>query len=213
MNVEAPRLRALIERSSIAQAAGPDEQRECCGLCGLPIPPEHRHVLDLRHRELRCACRACSLLFDHSAAGGGHWRLIPDRCVRLDDLRLDELDWLALGIPVGIAFFVRDGERARVSAFYPSPAGATESRLPLEAWSTIEANNPALASIEPDVEALLVDRTGATARAYIVGLEACYRLVAVVRAHWRGFTGGDAVWRELERFFAALDARGAQEPA
>lgn len=220
----AARLRALIERASAgagaerasasAAAAEPggvtDDATEHCGLCGLPIPDQHRHVLDLEKRELHCACRACSILFDHSAAGGHHFRLIPDRCVALDGLKLDDLAWRALGIPVEMAFFVRHGKTDRVQAFYPSPAGATESQLGLDAWQELEAANPTLAQIEPDVEALLVNRTRGGTEAFVVGIDHCYRLVAVVRAHWRGFTGGEDVWRQIDAFFARLrDLAGA----
>ncbi len=45
-----------------------------------------------------------------------------------------------------------------MQAYYPSPMGATESLLRLEAWKELEAANPVLATLEPDVEALLVDR-------------------------------------------------------
>ena len=40
-------------------------------------------------------------------------------------------------------------------AFYPSPVGATESLLPLDTWDEITARYPELASIKPDVEAIL----------------------------------------------------------
>jgi hypothetical protein len=186
-------------------ATGAEDDAEHCGLCGLPIPDQHRHVLDVDRHELHCACRACSILFDHSGAGGHHYRLIPDRRDVLE-VDLDDLAWRALGIPVEMAFFVRESETERVRAFYPSPAGATESELPLEAWGEIETANPALAELESDVEALLVNRTGPATEAFVVGIDQCYRLVAVVRTHWQGFTGGAEVWREIEDFFSRLRA-------
>jgi hypothetical protein len=208
------RLRTFIERASaIGTRAAPgarDSREERCGMCGVPLPLQHRHVLDLGRRELQCACRACSLLFDHAASGGRHYRLVPERRMRLEDFRLDDLTWSALGLPVEVAFFVRDGKRRRVTAFYPSPAGPTESTLPLHAWNEVEEENPALAGLEPDVEALLVNRTGGRTQAFIVGVDECYRLVAVVRQHWRGFGGGDQVWEEITRFFASLDGRTEQ---
>jgi hypothetical protein len=99
-----------------------------------------------------------------------------------------------------------------VSALYPSPAGATESLLPLEAWSSIVQNNPELNQLEPDVEALLVNRVGqargsAAAEYYIVPIDACYKLVGLIRIHWRGLSGGTELWREIGDFFAELRAK------
>ena len=45
-----------------------------------------------------------------------------------------------------------------VVALYPSPAGATECELDLEAWDELVAANPVLDDLEPDVEALIVNR-------------------------------------------------------
>lgn len=207
---DAPHLRALIERAGAlpaAPAAGARHTAERCGLCGLPVPAEHRHVLDLASRELQCACRACAVLFDHTAAGGRHFRLVPRVCRRAPGPELDGLDWRALGIPVRMAFFVRDGATGAVSAFYPSPAGATRAELEMAEL----AEHPALAGLEPDVEGLLARRADGRTTAFVVGLEDCYRLVAVLRAHWRGFTGGAVVWTELERFFAELERRAESQ--
>ena len=44
----------------------------------------------------------------------------------------------------------------RTAAFYPSPVGATESLLPADTWVEVMAANPLFASLEPDVEALLL---------------------------------------------------------
>jgi hypothetical protein len=43
---------------------------------------------------------------------------------------------------------------------YPSPAGATESLLPLESEQALADDNPVLRQLDPDVEALLVNRVG-----------------------------------------------------
>jgi hypothetical protein len=206
----APRLRALIEQATPpapAPARAAIERRERCELCGMSLAEVHRHVVDLAQRQLLCACRACQVLFDHDAAGGQHYRLVPDRCVRLEELRLDDLAWRSLDLPVDVAFFLRDGDTGRVTALYPSPAGCTESQLELAAWSEIESDNPSLAQMRADVEALLVNRAGGARDAFVVGIDECYRLVALVRRHWRGFGGGDVVWQELARFFERLDAR------
>ena len=45
-------------------------------------------------------------------------------------------------VPIELAFFFKSGSPGKVSAFYPGPAGATESLLSLEAWGDIEQENP-----------------------------------------------------------------------
>jgi Family of unknown function (DUF5947) len=198
-----PRLRRLAQRA--AETAS--EQQEYCELCGLPVPAEHRHVINLQTRELLCACRACSVLFDRRAAGGGHFRLVPDRRLVLERFELSDLTWEQLRIPVEMAFFFNSSAAERVMAFYPSPMGATESRLELSTWQEVERANPVLASMEPDVEALLVNRAKGARRHWIVPVEDCYRLVALIRTQWRGFTGGKEVWAGIDGFFADLDRR------
>jgi Family of unknown function (DUF5947) len=205
--VAGSRLRQLAQRSSEQRAAAQEAALEVCDLCGEPIPAEHRHLLDLSSRELKCACQACRLLFDRPAAGGDHYRLIPDRRLALVDFELDEPTWAGLAIPVEMAFFFRNTQAERVSAFYPSPAGPTESLLGLEAWTEIEEANPVLGTMEPDVEALLVNRARGARQHFLVPLEDCYRLVALIRTHWRGLSGGKQVWTELEAFFEALEGR------
>jgi hypothetical protein len=202
-DLASPRLRALAER----RADAPAELQEHCELCSVPIPGEHRHLLDLDSRELMCACRACSLLFDRGAAGGSHYRLVPDRRVALTEFELDDLAWERLRIPVEMAFFFHDSAAGRVMAFYPGPMGATESRLELSAWQEIEEANPLLHTLQPDVEALLVNRARGARRQWLVPIEDCYRLVAVIRTRWRGFTGGKEVWLEIDGFFAELDTK------
>ena len=125
-----PRLQRLAQRP---QQPG-DQPAEECELCGRPISPEHRHVLDLEDRNLLCACRACALLFDRRAAGGGHWRLVPERRLRLDEFQMPDELWEELRIPVDMAFFFNNTSAGRVMAYYPSPMGPTESELELEAW-------------------------------------------------------------------------------
>jgi hypothetical protein len=76
--------------------------------------------------------------------------------------------------------------------------------LRLDAWEDLERANPVLQSLEPDVEALLVNRARGAREHYIVPIEDPYRLVALIRSRWRGLTGGQEVWEEIENFFARL---------
>jgi hypothetical protein len=103
-----------------------------------------------------------------------------------------------------MAFFFANSRAGRVMAFYPSPAGPTESLLELDTWDEIERANPALADVEPDVEALLVNRARGARDYFVVPIDDCYRLVALIRTHWRGFTGGSEVWDEIAGFFGEL---------
>ena len=100
-----------------------------------------------------CACRGCCLLFTPDGAGGGRFRAVPDRYLVVPRLHADAAQWDALQIPVSVAFFFLNSTLDQVAAFYPSPAGATESLLPLDAWDEIVAANPELATLRPDVEA------------------------------------------------------------
>jgi hypothetical protein len=197
------RLRRLAQQSTGEREA----TLERCELCSAPIPAEHRHLLDVRSRELMCACRPCTILFDRRAASAGHYRLVGDRRLTLADFELDDLMWEELRLPVDMAFFFHSSAAERVMAFYPSPMGPTESLLGLEAWQALEAANPVLRTLDPDVEALLVNRARDARQHWIVPIDECYSLVGLIRTRWRGLTGGTELWQELGRFFERLDAR------
>ncbi len=89
----------------------------------------------------------------------------------------------------------------------PSPAGATESLLTFEAWEQIAKENATLETMESDVEALLVNRLGANNECFCVSIDECYKLVGLIRMHWRGLSGGTTVWAEIGQFFEGLKGR------
>jgi len=196
---------AQLARAPTEPSAAVSEER--CDLCGDPVEPAHRHLVDVETRRLMCACRPCALLFDRPAAGGGHLRLVPTPRERLEDFTLDDATWAALRIPVEMAFFLHSSTAGRVVALYPSPLGTTESLLELEAWGELERANPPLRELEPDVEALLVCRAHGLRQHWRVPIDDCYELSGIVRSRWRGFGGGEDVWRALERFFDDLPRR------
>jgi hypothetical protein len=178
--------------------------QESCDLCGEPIATEHRHLLDLTSREMLCACRACAILFDSPAAGRGARRLIPTRYQYLTDFRMTDAQWESLSIPVHMAFFVRNTAAQRVLALYPSPAGPTESLLTLETWEELEQHNTVLRQMEPDVEALLLNRIRDTREYFLAPIDECYKLVGIIRSTWKGLSGGPEVQRQIDQFFALL---------
>jgi len=181
--------------------------KERCDLCGSDVADEHAHLLEVEKRRLVCVCQACAILFDGGA--GQRYRRVPTRIRYLEGFRMSDGQWESLLVPINMAFFFRSTASGIVTAMYPSPAGATESQLPLDTWRQIEDENPVLQSLEPDVEALLVNRLGEQRgfpvnRYYLLPIDQCFKLVGLVRTHWRGLSGGSELWQQLERYFAEL---------
>jgi Family of unknown function (DUF5947) len=183
---------------------------EHCELCSAAVRSEHAHLIELPQRRVLCACTACALLF--GGRSDAKFKLVPRDVRRLVNFQMTDAEWDGLLIPINLAFFVLSGTDSRVSALYPSPAGATESLLPLETWSNIVQTNPVLGQMRPEVEALLVNRVGhargaSQAEYFVAPIDECFRLVGLIRMHWRGLSGGEDVWREIGNFFAALRSR------
>jgi hypothetical protein len=187
-------------------------------MCAAEIPADHGHVADLEQSTLMCACRACYLLFTHSQAGRGRYRAVPDRYLSDPARPLSVADWDALEIPVGLAFFLRSsrpGQAGEVTGFYPSPAGATECRLDLQAWQRIAESHPMLTAAAPDVEAILISRGEAGVDCFLVPIDACYELAGRMRLHWRGFDGGSEARASIAEFLEGVRSRSrafSQEP-
>jgi Family of unknown function (DUF5947) len=182
---------------------------ERCELCSAEVASDHPHLIEPGSRKLLCTCNACAILF---GGMGTKYKRVPRRVLALADFHLSDGQWESLMVPISMAFFFRSTPDRRVVAFYPSPAGATESLLPLETWKDIEADNPILRSVEPDVEALFVNRVGhargfAAPEYYVLPIDECYKLVGVIRAKWRGLSGGTEVWQEIAHFFDRLKQR------
>ena len=186
---------------------------ERCELCGTAVAAEHEHLLETSNRRLACACQACAILFSASqgqvSRPGGHtYKRVPSRFLSLPDFRMTGAQWESLLVPINMAFFFESSTAAKVMAVYPSPAGATESLLPLETWGQIVADNPELESMEPDVEALLVNRlaAGRAHQYFLLPIDQCFKLVGLVRLNWRGLSGGAEMWQALDQFFSTLTA-------
>ena len=183
---------------------------EHCELCSANLAHEHPHLVELASRQILCACDACALLFD--GMEGARYKRVSRRAQYLTDFELTDGQWESLLIPINMAFFFRSSLEGRVIALYPSPAGAVESLLPLDAWNEIAESNPALRALRPDIEALLVNRVGhahdmARAEYFIAPIDECYKLVGLIRANWKGLSGGAEVWTEIARFFSDLRSK------
>jgi Family of unknown function (DUF5947) len=174
---------------------------ERCDLCGRELASDHDHIIEPAARRLTCVCGACAILFSATTTR----KRVPRRVRALTDFRLTDAQWDELRLPIDLAFFVKSTPHDRAVANYPSPAGATESLLPLEAWNEIVGDNPILATMEPDVEALLVNRVGhERSECFLVPIDQCFRLVGLIRMRWTGLSGGADVWSAITGFFDEL---------
>ncbi|QDU99169.1 DUF5947 family protein [Lignipirellula cremea] len=191
------------------RAQRPAQPVERCEMCSAVLASAHQHLLEPQSRRLVCSCDACSMLFPNQP--NLKYRRIPRDARYLADFRLTDAQWDELSIPIDVAFLFFSSPENRVVALYPSPAGPTESLLDLAAWEQIVAANRPLQTMEPDVEALLVNRlasptseTPAEFAYYLAPIDKCFHLVGLIRSHWSGMSGGPAVWTELQAFFVEL---------
>jgi hypothetical protein len=182
------------------------EPQERCDTCGAALEATHAHNFDPATRRIRCACPSCVTLYAKV------YKPVPKRVMNLPNFHITDAQWDDLMIPISLAFFSLSTHAQRTVALYPGPAGAAESLLRLEAWEEIVAANADLRGLQPDVEALLVNRVGNTRDYFIVPIDECYKLVGLIRLHWRGLSGGVKVWGEIAAFFEKLRAKGERCP-
>jgi len=199
---------------TLRQLARRERPLERCELCSAGIRPDHSHLIELAQRKLLCTCEPCAILF---SGQGVKFKRVPRRVLSNPGFNLSDAEWNGLMVPINMAFFFKSSLENRVIALYPSPAGATESLLALESWNDIVARNPILNEMESDVEGLLVNRLGysrgySAAEYYLLPIDECYKLVGLIRMHWKGLSGGTEVWQELGGYFASLKARSVDVP-
>ncbi len=177
-------------------------EAERCELCSLEVAEQHQHLIDPQARRLLCVCDPCAILF--SGNGETHYRRVPRDSRYLNNFRLSDQAWNGLGIPIGLAFIYRSSVSDQILAVYPSPAGPTESEVDKESWEELIAENPLLAKLSPDIEALLVNRMNGAREYFCAPIDECYKLTGLVRKYWRGFSGSDEGWAQIGQFFARL---------
>jgi hypothetical protein len=204
----------LTTRNSIAtlrRFRKPRPPEERCDLCSASLAPQHQHLIEPAKRNIVCSCDACSILF-----GGGadlRYKLVPRRIENWSDFQMTDLQWQGLGVPIALAFFYYSSQAHEVVSMYPSPAGATEAILPSEAWESLAETNPRVKELSPDVETLLVNRINGARDFYRAPIDECFKLVGLVRANWRGMSGGSELWKQIGAFFEDLNRRSVPTPA
>lgn len=202
--------RAKNPLSTLRRLARPAAAEEQCEFCSVPLGAGHRHLLEVATRKIICSCDPCALRFENVI---GRWRLIPRETRALPGFEISDAEWEGLSLPINLAFFFLSTAAHKTVAMYPSPAGATESTLPLSSWERVCEANPILREMQPEVEALLVNRIGDNRNYYLAPIDVCFELVGLIRVHWRGLSGGDKVWQEIGRFFERLNAESGGAPA
>jgi Family of unknown function (DUF5947) len=185
------------------QAPPPASSTATCELCPIGIGEDHRHLLHLVERRIVCVCETCWSM----RSGDPEFRPPGSRTLWLEDFVLADEIWSAFQIPIGLAFLMRSSVSRAVVALYPSPVGATESELELTAWDALCEANPILAQMEPDAEALIVNRTGDVHQYAIVPVDQCYRMVGLIKSRWEGITGGRGVEEAVGEFFDRVRER------
>ena len=199
---------ALSALERIRSGPPAEDPVDRCEMCAHPIGPDgsfgHSHVVDVEARTLLCTCRPCALLFDHPAAASGRYRLVPDRWMKLNGFSVEHPAWAGLQIPVGLVFVLRSSAAGGPVAFYPGPAGATESLLALDAWADLVSEHRALIEMQEDVEAALVL---GPQECFVVPIDCCYELVGRLRQVWRGFDGGMEARQVLDGFASRVRER------
>jgi uncharacterized protein DUF5947 len=180
--------------------------QEHCDLCAVEVPSEHEHLLHLGDRRILCVCATCWA----QRSGDPELRPTGNRVVWLDGFELPDELWARLEVPIGLAFFMYSSSTDGMVAMYPSPAGATESELELPAWEDLRELNPELQSLEPDAEALVVNRMSEPADFVIAPIDECYALVGAIKMSWEGISGGDAIERAIPTFFERLRKRSGE---
>ena len=183
---------------------------EQCDLCSAPVGSQHEHLVEPASRKIVCACQACAVLF--SGQAGTKYKRVPREGRILNDFDLTDGQWDGLMVPIDMAFFFYSTPLGKLVALYPSSAGPTESLLSLESWEEVAGANPILKKMEPDVEALLVNRVRGAREYYLAPIDECYKLVGLIRANWRGLSGGAEAWKAINDFFAELKTRSKSEP-
>jgi Family of unknown function (DUF5947) len=176
---------------------------ERCDICRTTLPDDHRHLLHLVERRIICSCEPCWALY----SGNAEYRPTGMRMLWLDGFACDAETWASLQIPIGLAFLMRSTTTGTVVAFYPSPAGATESELTLESWAALVAANPVLEQLDTDSEALVVNRMSDPPQYAILPIDQCYGLVGLIKSRWEGISGGGAIESAVPEFFAGVRAR------
>jgi hypothetical protein len=196
----------MVQSSLISKlrkiAIPPAEKKgvEKCVFCGRILEEEHRHLVDLKTMHFMCTCEMCAI----TMAEANGYSPLPQRVLELNDFRMPDELWSDFLIPVNMAFMVSHSSTGNAIAYYPGPAGATQSKLKMEPWGRLVQLNPVLNDLLPDLESLLINRLNDSPQYFIVPVDNCYELIGRIRLSWKGIFGGREVNDTINDFFDKL---------
>jgi hypothetical protein len=130
----------------------------------------HAHLVERATRKFFALVLNVFLL-----GGGERFAALRARADALHDFDLSDDEWEGFRIPIDLAFVFRSTPAQGPVAMYPGRP-ARSSLLAADGWSRLVDANPMLAHLDPDVEALLVNRMNG-ARNTI-----SFRLIAAMRS-------------------------------
>lgn len=190
---------------ALRQLAREKAPAERCDFCSTGLAETHQHLIEPTNRQLICVCEPCAILFD--SGGVTKYKRVPRRIQFLSDFQLTDAQWESLMIPISLAFFFNSTPAGKIIALYPSPAGPTESLLDFNDWGQIAEAHRAVNAMQADIEGLLVNRVGSAREHFIAPMDECFKLIGLIRTHWRGLSGGTQAWKEVAAFFDSLKQR------
>jgi len=189
--VLAPRPNFVPLASLLPQPVGEKPQR--CDLCGQALTEPHPHYFERAPRRLLCVCDLCGLVLGNDT---GRYSAVVSAIRWLPELKISPAQWQQLGSPVGLLFVYVDEEGVPWGEF-PSPGGMVRAEIDAGIWRELAGENPELAALRPYVEAWVAHRTPGAEEYFLAPLDGCYRLAALIRQHWQGFSGGEQVQQEV----------------
>ena len=147
------RLRRMANARKVAAAAAADEER--CDLCGTSLPSDHRHMLQTEERRILCVCEPCRAMRAHEPG----LRPTGSRSLYLDGFAARRRPVGEVPDPDRAGVLLPQRRRRARRGAVPEPGGRHGVRaLPRGVATSWSLANPVIATLESDVEALVVNR-------------------------------------------------------
>ena len=91
-----------------------------------------------------------------------------------------------------------------VADMLPDDEHRLKTTSSFETWNRLADMNPVLRDLEPDAEALIVNRMSDPPVFAIAPIDRCYMLVGIVKSAWEGISGGAGLESAIDGYFEEL---------